>query len=94
LNTISYLIHPGSVTYLALTHEPALTSTVIDDQFPEDGYRFRLEKDSWILVEISRASPSNTKFILTLMKLFYGKLHEGTMSKEGDSCLYSSDPMM
>jgi hypothetical protein len=76
-------------------YEPALASIVIHDGFVKVGYRFRLEKDSWVLVEISGALPSNTKLILTLMNLFYRELlNERTTSEEGDSSLYSSHPLM
>jgi hypothetical protein len=49
----------------------------------------------WVLVEISRASPSNPKLILTSKNLFYGELlNKITMSEEGHSSLYSSYPLM
>jgi hypothetical protein len=58
-------------------------------------YRFRLEKDSWVLVVISEASPSNTKVIVTLMNLFYRKLlDERKMFEDGDSSLDSFYPLM
>jgi hypothetical protein len=66
----------------------------IDDRFGKIGYRFGLEKDSGVLVEIYRASPKNNKLILTLMNLFYGELlNEKTRSERGDSCLYSYYPL-
>jgi hypothetical protein len=78
-----------------LIHDPALASIVGDERFGKVGYRFRLEKDSWVLVEISGASPSNTILILTLMNLFHGELcNERTISKEGDSAFYSSHPLI
>jgi hypothetical protein len=78
-----------------LIREPALASTVVDDGFGKIGYRFGLEKDSGVLVEIFGASPSNTKLSLTLMNLFYGELHnKRTTSEGGDSSLYSSHLLM
>jgi hypothetical protein len=68
---------------------------VVDDRFGKVGYRFGLEKDSWVLVEISGASLSNTILILTLMNLFYEEfLKERTTSEEEDSSLYSSHPLI